>query len=154
MEKNTLESALKEFSQTSGTNANDVKEFFALMSDGSIKRMPKEDMATVLGGLLAYRLIKQYTYSLEPSEQAEVECASGQVLLGIDMTNNQASFILRPDGQIYDFVSTADSSISNTDNSAVILKIGNGSSFGKMKLKNNFTSTIKVYLSVIMLKRT
>ena len=51
MEKNTLESALKEFSQTSGTNANDVKEFFALMSDGSIKRMPKEDMATVLGGL-------------------------------------------------------------------------------------------------------
>lgn len=49
MEKNTLESALKEFSQTSGTNANDVKEFFALMSDGSIKRMPKEDMATVLG---------------------------------------------------------------------------------------------------------
>lgn len=52
MEKNTLESALKEFSQTSGTNANDVKEFFALMSDGSIKRMPKEDMATVLGGLL------------------------------------------------------------------------------------------------------
>ena len=52
MEKNTLESALKEFSQTSGTNANDVKEFFALMSDGSIKRMPKEDMATVLGGLI------------------------------------------------------------------------------------------------------
>lgn len=52
MEKNTLESALKEFSQTSGTNANDVKEFFALMSDGSIKRMPKEDMATVLGGLM------------------------------------------------------------------------------------------------------
>ena len=52
MEKNTLESALKEFSQTSGTNANDVKEFFALMSDGSIKRMPKEDMATVLGELL------------------------------------------------------------------------------------------------------
>lgn len=51
MEKNTLESALKEFSQTSGTNANDVKEFFALMSDGSIKRMPKEDMATVLGEL-------------------------------------------------------------------------------------------------------
>lgn len=51
MEKNTLENALKEFSQTSGTNANDVKEFFALMSDGSIKRMPKEDMATVLGGL-------------------------------------------------------------------------------------------------------
>lgn len=51
MEKNTLESALKEFSQASGTNANDVKEFFALMSDGSIKRMPKEDMATVLGGL-------------------------------------------------------------------------------------------------------
>ena len=51
MEKNTLESALKEFSQTSGTNANDVKEFFALMSDGSIKRMPKEDMASVLGGL-------------------------------------------------------------------------------------------------------
>ena len=52
MEKNTLESALKEFSQTSGTNANDVKEFFALMNDGSIKRMPKEDMATVLGGLI------------------------------------------------------------------------------------------------------
>lgn len=52
MEKNTLESALKEFSQTSGTNANDVKEFFALMSDGSIKRMPKEDMATVLGELV------------------------------------------------------------------------------------------------------
>lgn len=51
MEKNTLESALKEFSQTSGTNANDVKEFFALMSDGSIKRMPKADLATVLGGL-------------------------------------------------------------------------------------------------------
>jgi hypothetical protein len=54
MEKNTLESALKEFSQTSGTNANDVKEFFALMSDGSIKRMPKEDMATVLGELMGY----------------------------------------------------------------------------------------------------
>ena len=52
MEKNTLENSLKEFSQTSGTNANDVKEFFALMSDGSIKRMPKEDMATVLGGLI------------------------------------------------------------------------------------------------------
>ena len=52
MEKNTLQNSLKEFSQTSGTNANDVKEFFALMSDGSIKRMPKEDMATVLGGLL------------------------------------------------------------------------------------------------------
>ena len=108
----------------------------------------------VLGELLACRLIKQYTYSLEASEQAEVECASGQVLLGVNITNNQASFILRPDGQIYDFVSTTDSSISITDNSAVILKIGNGSSFGKMKLKNNFTSTIKVYLSVIMLNRT
>ena len=111
-------------------------------------------LMVVLGELLAYRLIKQYTYSLEPSEPAEVECASGQVLLGLNITNNQASFILRPDGQIYDFVSTTDSSISNTDNSAVILKIGNGSSFGKIKLKNNFTSTIKVYLSVIMLNRT
>ena len=58
MEKNTLESALKEFSQTSGTNANDVKEFFALMSDGSIKRMPKEDMATVLGGLIDMGIIQ------------------------------------------------------------------------------------------------
>ena len=61
MEKNTLESALKEFSQTSGTNAKDVKEFFALMSDGSIKRMPKEDMATVLGGLMDYSKEKYIT---------------------------------------------------------------------------------------------
>ena len=62
MEKNTLESALKEFSQTSGTNANDVKEFFALMSDGSIKRMPKEDMATVLGGLISNLKLYPYMY--------------------------------------------------------------------------------------------
>lgn len=151
MEKHTLSAALNEFSQ--GTTS-DIDSIMIKDANGKPYWMKKADLAEVLGELLAYRLIKQYTYSLEPSEQAEVECASGQVLLGVNITSNQASFILRPDGQIYDFVSTTDSSISNTDNSAVILKIGNGSSFGKMKLKNNFTSTIKVYLSVIMLNRT
>lgn len=107
-----------------------------------------------MGELLVYRLINQYTYSLGPSELMEVQCVSGQVLLGVDITDNQASFLIRPDGQIYNFISTANSSISNTDDSATILKIGNGSSYNKLKLKNNYASTIKVYLSVMMLNRT
>ena len=83
----------------------------------------------------------------------DVLCDSGQVILGVDITNNQASFLLKPDGKIYDFVSTANSSISDTDDSATILKIGNGSSYKKVKLKNNYTGKIKVYLSVMMLNR-
>lgn len=84
----------------------------------------------------------------------DVLCDSGQVILGVDITNNQASFLIRPDGQIYNFISTSNSSISNTDDSAIILKIGNGSSYNKLKLKNNYAGTIKVYLSVMTLNRT
>ena len=84
MEKNTLESALKEFSQTSGTNANDVKEFFALMSDGSIKRMPKEDMATVLGGLLksdGYLCWKKTQISIDNGKSVNIPNVHGLLVM-------------------------------------------------------------------------
>ena len=84
MEKNTLENALKEFSQTSGTNANDVKEFFALMSDGSIKRMPKEDMATVLGGLLksdGYLCWKKTQISIDNGKSVNIPNVNGLLVM-------------------------------------------------------------------------
>lgn len=106
-----------------------------------------------LGGLMENRLIKQYSYSLESLEEKEVICLPGYVLLSIDITMNQASFLLRSDGIIYDFVSTEDSAISNTNDSASVLKVISGTPYNKVKLRNNYKSTIKVYLSIMTANR-
>lgn len=50
MEKETLQSALAEFPQVPTVSINNVKNFLAVMTDGSIQQMSKADMASVLGG--------------------------------------------------------------------------------------------------------
>ena len=52
MEKETLQSALAEFPQVPTVNINNVKTFLAVMANGSIQQMSKENMASVLGELL------------------------------------------------------------------------------------------------------
>lgn len=43
---------LNEVTTVSNANISNVKTFLAVMNDGSIQQMSKEDMASVLGGLL------------------------------------------------------------------------------------------------------
>lgn len=52
---------LNEVTTVPTASINNVKTFLAVMNDGSIQQMSKEDMATVLGGLIDMGIIQSST---------------------------------------------------------------------------------------------
>ena len=64
---------LNEIPQVQSSELANVKAFFALMANGEIRQMSKEDMASVVGELL----FSWKTASIQPSNEIELEIKQG-----------------------------------------------------------------------------
>ena len=83
---------LNEIPQVQSSELANVKAFFALMTNGEIKQMSKEDMASVVGGLAKPTIFNNgYLFSVDADEILD----SGSYYLGEDILNaNSYSYLI------------------------------------------------------------
>ena len=74
---------------TKVTDLSKVKTFLAVMDDNTIQQMSKEDMATVVGGLLDIQNfgVKRYTFTINNNEGAHTNLTrKGVYIISADIT--------------------------------------------------------------------
>ena len=98
-----------------------------------------------MGGLLEDKILKMYSYDIQPREDKEVFCSAGFVCFGIKSTNSQAHFILNLDGLVNCFFAS-DSKITNDDN-ATLITIKNGTR-NNVRIINHSDNIQTIFLSV------
>ena len=134
---------------TKVTDLSKVKTFLAVMDDNTIQQMSKEDMATVVGGLLDIQNIgvKRYTFTINNNEGAHTNLTrKGVYIISADITSSIIVIVYSvASGTPLSMIGYIGNTIGITNDKTIYVSSG----IDGIIIKNNHDSVINVVIREI-----
>lgn len=143
--------ALNQVSQVQSTELANVKTFLAVMNNGEIKQMSKEDMSAVVGELLGiedYNIKWNFVFSLNKGPVG-LGALGGLAVLNTDSIQEQCAALLSMYGGVVTFLYNNQNFISGNRDTEISNKIILFFDNSQWFVKSTYVAAIKLYVQIV-----